>query len=43
MLVTLPAGGPSGRTFYREREYPLFEAFVRGARTPADLAGDNAP
>lgn len=27
MLATLPAGGPSGRTFFDEQEYPLFGRF----------------
>jgi NAD(P)-dependent dehydrogenase (short-subunit alcohol dehydrogenase family) len=27
MLVTLPAGGPSGRTFFEERDYPMWERF----------------
>ena len=28
MLATLPAGGPSGKTFFDEQEYPLFKLFV---------------
>lgn len=27
MLVTLPAGGPTGRTFFEERDYPMWERF----------------
>jgi hypothetical protein len=36
MLVTLPAGGPSGKTFFDEREYPMFELFVKGVRHPQE-------
>jgi NAD(P)-dependent dehydrogenase (short-subunit alcohol dehydrogenase family) len=36
MLVTLPAGGPSGKTFFDEREYPMFELFVKGVRHPRE-------
>ena len=27
MLVTLPSGGPSGRTFFEEQDYPMFSRF----------------
>jgi NAD(P)-dependent dehydrogenase (short-subunit alcohol dehydrogenase family) len=27
MLVSLPAGGPSGRTFFEERDYPFWSRF----------------
>jgi NAD(P)-dependent dehydrogenase (short-subunit alcohol dehydrogenase family) len=27
MLMTLPAGGPSGRTFYEEADYPMWSRF----------------
>lgn len=30
MLVTLPAGGPSGKTFFDQQPYPLFKLFVDG-------------
>lgn len=30
LLATLPAGGPNGRTFFDEAEYPLFKLFVDG-------------
>ena len=32
MLVTLPEGGPSGRTFFDEQEYPMWSRFS-GARS----------
>lgn len=34
MLVTLPPGGPNGRTFYIEREYPMYERFSADGMAP---------
>lgn len=38
MLATLPTEGPSGRTFFDEREYPLFGLFVDGGSMPPQRA-----
>jgi NAD(P)-dependent dehydrogenase (short-subunit alcohol dehydrogenase family) len=36
MLATLPAGGPSGRTFFDEKEYPFWQTFIDDVRHPRD-------